>query len=61
MSEEDKALGLWRRLLEWIGDYPWQESNYDLDSTCFFCGEDYPEHKSNCVYLAAKKLIEGNE
>jgi hypothetical protein len=60
-GDEDETLKLWRRLLEWIGDDPWHEINYGLDFSCFFCGEDRPNHEPDCIYLVVKKLIEGDE
>ena len=57
-GEEDKALALWKRWFAWGGDNPWHESNYGLDISCLFCGEDQPNHEPDCVYVAAKELME---
>ena len=54
-NKENKALALWKRWFEYSGD-PWHESNYGLDISCLFCGEDQPKHEPDCVYVAAKKL-----
>lgn len=56
--EENKALTLWKRWFEWSG-MPWESSDWsEFGWYCFFCGEEEPNHKQDCVYVAAKRLVE---
>ena len=52
----DKALELWKRLFEWTDD-PYEGDEYGKQ-WCFFCGEDYPTHIIDCIWIEAKKLVE---
>lgn len=47
------GIGLWQRWLKEHGD-PWIEY---VTVDCFFCGEEQPNHKEDCVYVAAKELL----
>ena len=61
-NTEKQALELWQEWFEKDGDPSYGER--DGDPVCFFCGwwifenENHPE---DCVYIRAKKLIEGLE
>lgn len=33
----------------------------DYGGSCFFCGESYPRHASDCIYVKAKKLMEAED
>lgn len=67
MNEQEtnlQALVLWR---EWFakGGNPFISNDWDGDEpgyTCFFCGEfeaspQRPEHKQDCIYVRAKRLV----
>jgi hypothetical protein len=55
-KEEEGALELWRRWFEFSGD-PWESAGFWGTDFCFFCREDHPNHKPDCVYIAAKELV----
>ena len=60
ISFEDKALKLWRELVNYLGDYPFTDdtTDYGKEPTCFFCSHIRPTHDLDCIYLRAKKLLE---
>lgn len=47
---------IWVAMLEAIDDALWESDDYGR-TYCFFCGADHPEHHSNCIYVAAAKLL----
>ena len=51
----DEALSLWGRWFAEFGE-PWVT---DINGECYccFCDGVYPDHESNCIYLAAKDLL----
>ena len=59
-----KALQLWREWFEQDGDpSTWY---MDIDVDCFFCGvsmnpNQETRHESNCIYVKAKKLVDGDQ
>lgn len=53
---EDTALGLWKEWFEYSG-IPWERDVDNWDSSCFFCGEGHPEHKWNCVFVRACRIV----
>lgn len=55
-GEEDKALALWKRWFEWRGGDPWEAVGGLI--ICIFCGEDRPNHEPDCIFVAAKELME---
>lgn len=60
-DNKKKALMLWRQLFE-FWDFGEEDGRQfvstDQFHVCFFCGENYPNHSEDCVFVAAKKLIE---
>ena len=59
MTKEEmgaQALYLWRKWFEEDEGMPWEYLNPG-DRTCFFCVADYPDHKPDCVFTAAKRLV----
>jgi len=50
-----KALELWQRFFDGH-DAPWETNDYG-QTYCFFCAGDHPDHHSNCIYVAAAKLL----
>ena len=52
---EEKALELWRHFFD-EHDAPWETNDYG-QTYCFFCAADHPDHHSNCIYVAAAKLL----
>lgn len=59
LKAED-SLNLWKRWFEGNGN-PWVDSMRGEKTSCFFCGEDRPSHKSDCVYTEAEKLLQEAE
>lgn len=63
--EANEALTLWREWLAKGGD-PFYASEMGGDVYCFFCGEwqhdsdNRPEHEADCIYVRAKRLVEGD-
>lgn len=63
MDNENSALELWRRWLKFSGDpYVMDMDSVDegcwIDKLCFFCGgRKSADHASDCVYIAATKLL----
>jgi len=55
----DTGIDLWREWFGWSGD-PWEGDDYGRVS-CFFCGENEPNHSTRCVYQRAKQLVDGVE
>lgn len=55
----DKGLELWKQWFDWDGE-PWTSDDYGR-TDCFFCGESYPSHSEDCVWVHAKKLLEEQE
>lgn len=61
--EANEALTLWREWFAKSGD-PFYASEDDV--YCFFCGEwqhdsdNRPEHEADCIYVRAKRLVEGD-
>lgn len=35
---------------------PWQENDVNIERYCFFCDE--PEHRKDCLYILARKIME---
>jgi len=57
MSDEDKALELWRRWFDFSGD-PYEADVDAIELWCFFCGKNKDDgHASDCVYVQAAKLL----
>jgi hypothetical protein len=56
LDGEEQALELWRRWFE-ENDDVWVQDDYGR-SWCSFCIEDEPNHADDCIYVAAKELVE---
>jgi hypothetical protein len=54
----ESALDLWRRWFAWSGD-PWDRD--EVYQSCIFCGHDKLQHEPDCIWVAAKKLVERPE
>ena len=54
-NKENEALALWKRWFAWSGE-PWEDVVEGF-TACFFCDEDQPKHEPDCVYVAAKELV----
>lgn len=50
-----KALQPWQRFFE-EHNMPWVTDDYGR-TDCFFCVNDYPNHRSDCIYTAAAELL----
>lgn len=50
------ALDLWHRYFK-DGLDPWVTDNHGRDS-CYFCVANEPNHAGDCIYMAAKTLLE---
>ncbi len=54
-----KSFQLWKEVSEWENDL--FIYNYERVRECFFCGEyqsSKPNHRENCIWVQAKKLVE---
>lgn len=59
LRKDKKALELWKRLFEWKNS-PYEYDNDAFYQECFFCGNNDNElHTPDCIWIEAKKLIEG--
>ena len=64
-DDPDPKANPWRELwVEWFdlnegpSGGPWSDSEWGGVRVCFFCNGDEPEHRPDCVYLKAKRLLD---
>jgi hypothetical protein len=55
-EDVDQGLKLWKEWFDFSGS-PWESDSHGYGMDCFFCGEEHPDHSTECVFVRAQNLF----